>query len=378
MASPRPARPVSRRLFLGQLSLGAASLALASRARAQNASASAAQPRKLGIALCGLGSYAKGQLAPSLLQTKNCYLAGVVTGTPAKGPQWAKEYGFPEKNIWSYDTMHQIADNKDIDIIYVVTPNGLHMRDAVAAAKAGKHVIVEKPMCNTVAECDAILAACRANKVKCSVGYRLHFDPYHQELMRLARDRDFGQLNQQLGDRGFVINEWRWRIDKKLAGGGPMMDIGIYILHGACMASGGVAPVAVTAQEIPKTRPDLFKEGVEEGMRWTMEFPGGERAEMFTSYRHSSDRFRAEGDKGWIEFKQKAFTYAGAVVETSKGPLKLTIPVKQQALQMDDFALCVREGRESRVAGEMGRRDLAIIEAVYQSARTGKRTLVKV
>ena len=266
MASPRPARPVSRRLFLGQLSLGAASLALASRARAQNASASAAQPRKLGIALCGLGSYSKGQLAPSLLQTKNCYLAGVVTGTPAKGPQWAKEYGFPEKNIWSYDTMHQIADNKDIDIVYVVTPNGLHMRDAVAAAKAGKHVIVEKPMCNTVAECDAILAACRANKVKCSVGYRLHFDPYHQELMRLARDRDFGQLNQQLGDRGFVINEWRWRIDKKLAGGGPMMDIGIYILHGACMASGGVAPVAVTAKEIPKTRPDLFKEGVEEGI----------------------------------------------------------------------------------------------------------------
>jgi glucose-fructose oxidoreductase len=269
-----------------------------------------------------------------------------------------------------------MADNRDIDIVYVVTPNGLHAQHAIAAAKAGKHVIVEKPMTNTVAEAESILAACKANKVKCSVGYRLHFDPYHKELKRLAREKNFGVLKKQTGDRGFVINEWRWRIDKKLAGGGPMMDIGIYLIQGACMASGDVAPVAVTAKHIPTTKPDLFKE-VEEGTRWTMEFPGGEVAELFTSYRHRNDTFRAEGDKGWIHFKERAFTYRGVVAETSKGPLDYGPSVNQQALQMDDFARCVREGRESLVSGEMGLRDMKIIEAVYKAAASGQRVEVK-
>ena len=372
MKTPRPARSVSRRNFLGQLSLGAAALALAPRARAQ----SGAAPRKLGVVLVGLGGYATRELGPALKLTQHCELRGVVTGTPAKVPEWIKNYGFPEKNVWSYETMHQIADHKDIDIVYIVTPNGLHARDAIVAAKAGKHVIVEKPMCNTAAECDTILAACRANKVKCSVGYRLHFDPYHQEMMRLARDKDFGVFRKMTGNRGFVARTRAWRQDKTLAGGGAMMDLGVYIIQGACMAADGKAPIAVTAQHIPTTKPEIFTD-IEEGTRWTMEFPEGQVCEAFTSYNHSADTFRVEGDKGWFEFKQKAFTYRGSVVETSRGKLDYGPPVNQQSLQMDDFAQCVRENRESRVAGEMGRRDNVIIDRIYEAARTGKRTLVK-
>jgi glucose-fructose oxidoreductase len=365
---------VSRREFIGRLSLGAASLMLSSRLRGADAMGTA--PKKLGVALVGLGNYSTRELGPALKLTEHCRLAGVVTRSPQKVPEWLKNYGFSEKNVYNYDTMHQMADNPDIDIVYIVTPNGLHAQHAIAAAKAGKHVIVEKPMTNTVAEAEAILAACKANKVKCSVGYRLHFDPYHKEMKRLAREKDFGVLKKQTGDRGFVINEWRWRIDKKLAGGGAMMDIGIYLIQGACMASGDVAPVAVTAKHIPTTKPDLFKE-VEEGTRWTMEFPGGEVSELFTSYNHRNDMFRAEGDKGWIHFKEKAFTYRGVVVETSKGPLNYGPFVNQQALQMDDFARCVREGRESPVSGAMGLRDMKIIEAIYRSAATGQRVEVK-
>jgi glucose-fructose oxidoreductase len=366
-----PSQPVSRRKFLGQLAVGSASIALASRLPAQSA------PRKLGVALVGLGTYSRGQLGPALKVTQHCRLAGVVTGDRAKGQQWAKDYEFPEKNIYSYDSMQQLADNRDIDIVYVVTPNGLHRDHCIAAAKAGKHVICEKPLANTVAECDAILAACRAAKVKLSVGYRLHFDPFHQEMMRLAREKDFGAFMRMKGDRGFVMRNKVWRAEKKLAGGGPMMDIGIYIIQGACMAAGEVAPVAVTATEIPKTRPDIFAD-VEEGTRWTMEFPGGAQCEAFTSYAHSADTFRAEGDKGWIEFQQRAFTYNGAVVVTSRGKLDFGPYVNQQARQMDDFALCVRENRESRVPGEMGRRDMVIVEAIYEASRTGKRVAVNV
>ena len=373
-------RPVSRRQFLGQLAVGTAGLALTPRLHSQGAVA----PRKLGVALVGLGAYSRGQLGPALKETQHCRLAGVVTGDRAKGLQWATEHGFPETSVYGYDTMARLADNRGIDIVYVVTPNGLHAEHAIAAAKAGKHVICEKPMANTVAECDAMLAACRAAQVRLSIGYRLHFDPYHREMMRLAREKDFGAFTKMKGDRGFVMRTKAWRAEKKLAGGGPMMDLGVYIIQGACMASpaaglGSIenAPVAVTATEIPKTRPDIFAD-VEEGTRWTMEFPGGAACEAFTSYAHQADTFRVEGDKGWLEFKQRAFTYRGAVVETSRGKLDVGPFVNQQALQMDDFARCVQEGRESRVPGEMGRRDMVIVEAIYESVRTGKRTLVKI
>lgn len=365
---------INRRSFLEQLSLGAASilslgpLELLARTPGRN--------RKLGVALVGLGGYSTRELGPALRKTRLCELRGVVTGSPAKGAQWSGEYGFPAGNIYSYDTMSRLADNPDIDIVYVVTPNGLHAQHAIAAAKAGKHVICEKPMANTVAECDSIIAACRAAKVKLSIGYRLHFDPYHQELMRLAKEKDFGVFTRMTGDRGFVMQNKVWRADKKLAGGGPLMDLGVYIIHGACMAANGATPLAVTAKLHPVTRPDIFTDA-EEGIDWTMEFPGGEVCTAQTSYSHRADRFRAEGAKGWINFKSHAFTYRGLEVETSRAPLRFPEP-NQQALQMDDFANCVLSGKESRVHGELGRRDVAIIEAVYQAAATGRKVNVKV
>jgi glucose-fructose oxidoreductase len=370
-------RPVSRRDFLGRLSLAAAGAMLAVSSRGQSSS-SAKAGRKLGVALVGLGRYSAGQLGPALMLTQHCRLAGVVTGSREKGLQWSKDYGFSEKNIYDYDTMSRMADNPEIDIVYVVTPNGLHAQHAIAAAKAGKHVIVEKPMANTVAECDAILAACRAANVKHSIGYRLHFDPYHQEMMKLARDPAFGPFMKMRGTRAFELKPGAWRADKKLAGGGPMMDLGIYIIQGACMAA-GTTPIAATAKERPKTKPQMFGEGVEENIDFTLEFPNGAVCEARTAYiAPAADTFRAEGAKGWIEFKEHAFTYRGMVVDTSRGALHFDPPVNQQAIQMDDFAQCVTEKRETRIPGEMGRRDLAIIEAVYEAARTGKKAAVKV
>lgn len=362
--------PVSRRRFIGQVS-AATAWALAPRlAWAQPAG------KKLGVALVGLGRYSTGQLGPALRETKFCRLAGVVTGDPAKGAQWAKDYGFSEKNIYGYDTMARLADNPEVDIVYIVTPNGLHAGHAIAAAKAGKHVIVEKPMANTVAECDAILAACAAAKVKHSVGYRLFWDPYHSELRRLAREEDFGPFMKLTGKRAFVMGTWRWRADKKLAGGGPLMDLGVYLIQGACMAKNGLAPVAVTAQELPKTRPEISKD-TEETIRWTMEWADGARADFFTSYQDTGDTFRADAARGWIDFKQKAFTYRGVVCETSRGVLDYGPFVNQQALQMDGFARHVQGLAPTPVPGEMGRRDLTIVEAIYRAAASGRRELVQ-
>jgi glucose-fructose oxidoreductase len=361
--------PVSRRRFIGQVS-AAAALALAPRAAWADAPA-----RKLGVALVGLGRYSTSQLGPALRATQHCHLAGVVTGDPAKGAQWAKDHGFSEKNVYGYDTMARLAGNPDIDIVYVVTPNGLHAEHAIAAARAGKHVIVEKPMANTVAECDAILAACAAAKVKHSIGYRLFWDPYHTELRRLAREEDFGPFMRLKGDRAFMMGTWRWRADRKLAGGGPLMDLGVYLIQGACMAKNGLVPVAVTAAELPKTRPDISKD-TEETIRWTMEWADGATGEFTTSYQQNADRFRAEGAKGWIDFKERAFGYKVTAPGTSRGALSYPAP-NQQALQMDAFARHVQGLEPTPVPGEMGRRDLAIIEAIYRAAAIGRRELVK-
>src|SRR5207248_652658 len=162
------------------------------------------------------------------------------------------------------------------------------------------------PFTTTVAEAEAALAACRAARVKLSIGYRLHFDPYHQELMRLTREKDFGTLTKLDGEFSFVMGQRVWRAVRKYSGGGPIMDIGLYVIQEACIAAGGIPPLAVTAQEGPKTRPDIFQD-VEEAMTWAMEFPGGITATGAASYARNRDHFRAEGEKGWIEFRQNAF-----------------------------------------------------------------------
>lgn len=371
--TPQPRPGLSRRRFLGQLSAaGAVSLAPA----ALRATEPPARP--LGFALAGLGNYSTHQLGPALRETKHARLVGVVTGSPAKGRQWARDYGFPATSVYGYDTMNRLADNPAVDVVYVVTPNALHAEHTIAAAQAGKHVICEKPMAVSVAECDAMLAACRAARVQLAIGYRLHYDPYHRELMRLARPEQWGPFPRMDGAFAFRLDHRPWRAIRRLSGGGPLMDLGVYLIQAGCMAADGATPLAVTAREEPKRRPDLFAD-VEETIAWTLEFPGGAVCTGRASYQDSANRFRAESDRGWIEFTS-AFIYRGLAASTSRGALDFRHPeVNQQALQIDAFAEDVRAGRPGLVPGAMGRRDVAIIEAIYGSAAAGgARTPVRV
>ncbi len=366
---PSPPSPVSRREFVRRAALATAAFALPPAARAA-APASPAPGRKLGIALAGLGNYATGQLLPALQLTQYCQLAGVVTRDPAgKGKLWAQRAGpgFPEKNIYTLETMHRMADNPEIDIVYVVTPNGLHAEYAILAAMAGKHVISEKPMANTVAECDAMIRACESMKRTLAVGYRLHFDPYNLELARLGRDPEFGPFTTMRSDDSWLMNMEQWRMQKKFSGGGPLMDVGIYVVHGAIMAA-GVVPVAVSATERAKTRPDFFKT-VEEGIDWTMEFPSGVTAKCSSSYNENFNRFHAEGPKGWVDMAA-AFDYRVQSMTTSRGPVVFPT-VNQQALQMDGIAKAILDGVPTPVPGDLGRRDMVIIEGIYRSAALG-------
>jgi glucose-fructose oxidoreductase len=377
MKKPHPQAPVSRRRFLGQMSAAAAFIMAPRGARALEAPQAG---KKLGVALVGLGSYSTNQLGPALLKTEHCQLTGVVTGSRSKGRKWAREYGFPEKNIFSYDTIAQMAGNPDIDVVYVVTPNGLHAEHVIAAAKAGKHVITEKPMANNVADCDAMIAACRDAGVRLMVGYRLHYEPHTAELVRLAREKTFGPFMRIQSDNGFSIDpdarpDNMWRLNRKLAGGGPLMDMGVYVIQAVCMAKVEASPVAVTAKFGAVTMPKVFSE-VEESITWTAEYADGATASCKATYAEQLSHLRAEAEGGWAELEYPAFYYDEPILKTSRG--KPHFPrVNHQVAQLDGMAMELVSGRPSIAPGEMGRRDIAIVEAIYAAARNGQRVEVR-
>ena len=370
----------SRRNFLYNASLTAMALSAIpiigcanNQEQAADKKKSAKSQGKLGIALVGLGGYSEGQLAPALQETEHCYLAGIVTGTPDKADKWKKKYDIPEGNIYNYQTFDKIKDNPDIDIIYVVLPNSMHAEYVVRAAQAGKHVICEKPMALTVAECDQMIDACKKAGKMLSIGYRLHFDPYNLEMVRLGTQKVYGNLKSiQAGD-GFTAGDpTQWRLKKAMAGGGPLQDVGVYCIQGICYTS-GLEPIAVTAKEGPKTDPEKFKE-VEQSISWEFEMPGGLKAQGTCSYAENMSYLKAEAEKGSFQL-DPAYGYNGLAGSTPAG--KMDYPkMNQQAKQMDDFAMAIKNKRPTPVPGEMGRRDVKIIQAIYQSAASGKKVTI--
>ena len=322
----------------------------------------------LGIALVGLGSYSTYQLAPALAQTKYCHLAGIVTGTPAKESRWADQYNINSANIYNYQNFDEIADNKDIDIVYVVLPNSMHAEFSIRAAKAGKHVICEKPMAMNVAECDAIISACKQAGVKLSVGYRLHSEPYTNEIKRFVRERTFGDILYVSAEAAYRSTGYpgQWRLNKSLSGGGALMNMGVYSIQSAIYST-GENPVSVTAQEF-STRPEYFKD-TDETITSQFEFPSGATANMMTSHNIWANNLKASCTDGWFGL-EPASSYGPLKGQTSKGVIEFPHE-SQQKLQMDDFALHILEGRTNRVPGEMGKRDMIIVAAIYQSIKEG-------
>ncbi len=361
-------RPISRRDFVYQAGLTGLGISLANpklfSSNVKN------KKDKLGIALVGLGGYAGNQLAPALLETEHCYLAGIVTGTPSKIPIWQSKYKIPDANVYNYENFDTIKDNKDIDIVYVVLPNSMHAEFTIRAAKSGKHVICEKPMALTVEDCDKMIKACKDAGVQLGIGYRLHYDPFNLEMARLGSQKVYGDLKQINAGFAFTIGDPnQWRLKKALSGGGPMQDIGIYCIQGICYTS-GMEPIAVRAIEGKKTNPAKFSE-VEESLSWEFEMPHGLTAKGICSYSENYNFLRAEAQHGSFELAP-AYNYGGLQGKTPDGPMKFP-RINQQARQMDAMSQAIIKGEKIITPGEMGRRDVRLINAVYEAMHTGKR-----
>ncbi|MBS1212558.1 MAG: gfo/Idh/MocA family oxidoreductase [Proteobacteria bacterium] len=364
MKEHRPAR----RKFIKQLASAASALALPSLDGLCRSAKG-----KLGVALVGLGNYSTNLLAPALRRTEYCYLAGIVTGTPSKAEHWKRQYGVPDQNVYDYPSFDRIANNPAIDVVYIVLPNSMHAEYCIRAANAGKHVWCEKPMALTVKECEAMIKACRDNRVSLAIGYRMQHEPNTETVIRYGKERTYGPVKSISAAAGFYDTRTsHWRLQKAM-GGGAMYDMGVYPLQAARYCS-GEEPIAVIAQH-SMGRHEIFRE-VDETTTFELEFPTGVVAHCRTSFGMSMNSLRVNCEKGWYQLEPFQ-TYNGVQGITSDGrPLNAKID-NQQARQMDDDAFSILEGRPLLVPGEEGLRDIRVVEAVFESARTGRKSKIE-
>jgi predicted dehydrogenase len=368
----------SRRNFLQKISASVLTLSISG-----NAIASAKdffnQPYEgpvLRVAIMGLGSYGT-RVADAMQACAKAKLVGVISGTPAKIKNWQSKYNIPASNCYNYENFDLIKDNSEIDAVYVITPNALHHDQVIRLAKAGKHVICEKPMALNAKEGQEMIDACKKANVKLLVGYRMHFEPKTLEVIRMRKEGELGKVMFFQGLCGFKIGDpTQWRLNKQLAGGGSLMDIGIYAINGARYMV-GEEPVWVTAQEA-KTNPEKFKEGVDETIQFQLGFPGGAVASCLSSYNISNlDRFFLTAEKGFAELLPST-GYGPIKGRTNKGELNYT-HITHQTVQMEKMAGIILSGETALVPvdGEEGLKDLKIIDGIYLALKTGKKVNLK-
>jgi len=375
-------KEITRRGFLTKVGQGLAAanlpVALLANANANAAQFSQRVPdppgKKLGWAIVGLGNLSMYQILPAFAKCEQSKVVAFVSGHPDKANKLALRYGVNPKNIYNYQNYDTIKDNPEVDIIYIVLPNGMHAEYTIRGLQAGKHVLCEKPMANTPADCQSMIDAAKKANRKLMVAYRCHYEPVNQEATRIARDPELGPIKVILADAGFPIGDpSQWRLKKDLAGGGSLMDIGIYALQAARYLS-GEEPTEINAMMYTTPGDPRFKE-VEETINFQMRFPSGILANCTSSYGYfPTSHFRVIKTKGWVDLDPGAW-YNGLRMHVRRGN-NIEEPDLQQrdhfASEMEHFSNCVMQDKEPLTPGEEGLRDLKIMTAIYEAARSGK------
>jgi glucose-fructose oxidoreductase len=375
-------RAHSRRRFLGTAA-GALLAGPAAAASAAGTDPAAQVPeiplpelpgKPVGWAVVGLGRLAVNQVLPAFRTCRRSGLAGLVSGRPEKARHLAQVHGVAPRSIYSYDDYDALARDASIDAVYVALPNSMHAEYTIRALKAGKHVLCEKPMAVTPAECEAMIAAAREAGRKLMIAYRLRYEPFTRTLIQLARDAsELGPTRLIAAEAGFAIGDpGQWRLKRAMAGGGSLMDIGIYALQAARYLS-GEEPVAVDAMLHSAPGDPRFVE-VEENVVFQLRFPSGILAQCASSYGAGLNRFRAFKPGGSVEL-EPALSYSGlrlrvhrrGAVEERPQPV-----IDHFAAEIDHFSECIVSGADPLTPGEEGLRDLRILMAIYEAARSGK------
>jgi predicted dehydrogenase len=327
--------------------------------------------RTIGYAMVGLGVISMQHFMPGLKDAKQSRLTGLVSGHRDKAEKNAAEYSVPTSAIYSYENFDSIRDNKAIDAVYIALPNNMHAEYVIRAAKAGKHVLCEKPMATSVDDCKAMIEACRSANVKLMIAYRCQLEPTNLRAIQLIRDGSLGTIQAIESANGFNIRPNQWRLNKKMAGGGPLMDVGVYSLNASRYLT-GEEPQILSAYSSVIDKDGRFNE-VEENVGWTMRFPSGIVTSCNTTYGANMDGYyRVHGSKGVLNV-ENAFPYQGQhLTARMNGGATLDEPnppkdPSQFTRQADYFSNCILNNTEPKMDGHEGLRDIQYVAQIYKS-----------
>ncbi|MBD8547558.1 Gfo/Idh/MocA family protein [Sphingomonas sp. CFBP 8760] len=341
--------------------------------------------RRVGFAVVALGRLTLEELLPAFAECKNAKLVALVSGSPDKLRTVAAQYGIAPDQCYDYAGFDRLRDNPAVQAVYIVLPNGMHREYVERAARAGKHVLCEKPMANSSAEARSMIAACAKANVKLMIAYRIQYEPYNQRARRFVQEGTFGRLvgatmtnTQTVAPDGAQ----QWRHKKALAGGGTLPDIGLYLVNTARFLT-GQEPVEVFARQYSPPGDPRYAE-VEETVAFTMRFPSEFMAQCLTSYGARDDKAQVLNFARATVQMPSAYRYRGQELYVAQNVggadvrQQVNIPPKNQfAAEIDHMADCIIADRRPRTPGEEGLQDHVVMEAIYESAQTGRPVALK-
>ena len=326
--------------------------------------------KRVRYAVAGLGHIAQVAVLPAFAHAKNSELAALISGDPTKEKKLSQKYGAP---AFHYDDFEQAVEEQEIDAIYIALPNTQHRPFTERAARAGVHVLCEKPMATSERDCRAMIAACDKAGVQLMIAYRLHFTPAHVQAIALARSGKLGELRFFSSIFGMQVKPDNIRTDPE-DGGGPLRDLGVYCINAARYLF-GEEPVEVRATTASKRGDRRFAE-VEEMASALLRFPD-DRVAQFTCSFGSGNVASLElvGSKGMLRI-EPAYEYQGELkwlLAINDKRTEKTFPAGDQfAPELVHFSDCVLKGRRPEPDGNEGLADVRIIEAIFKSAASGR------
>jgi predicted dehydrogenase len=339
-----------------------------------------ASRKRVGYAVVGLGSISQVAVLPAFAHSKKAKLVAVVSGDKNKAKKYAQDFNASQS--YTYDEFSRCLENPGVDAVYIATPPGEHEKYAVAAAKAGKHVLCEKPLAATVQQARNMVATCRRNKVLFMTAYRKYFEPSSLALKKMITSGELGRIDvihtlfTEL--RVFGDSSPAWLFSKKLCGGGPLTDVGVYCINTTRWL---VDEDPISATGISWVRDKRRYKEVEEGVAFRLDFKSGIVLQGTAAYSAAFSSFvHIHGDKGWAELGP-AFAFeeerriSGKI--GGKWFAKTYKPMDEFVLEIDDFAGCIQEGREPEPSGEQGLRDIVIIDAIYRAVKQRRSVAIK-
>jgi glucose-fructose oxidoreductase len=325
---------------------------------------------KVRYAVVGLGYIAQVAVLPGFPNAKsNSELAALVSDDTKKRKELSRRYGVP---AYSYDDYGKLLRSGEIDAVYIALPNSMHRDFTVEAARAGVHVLCEKPLAVTERECREMMDACEDGGVKLMVAYRLHFDAASLEAVRMAREGELGELRIFDSVFSMQVKEGNIRLQKEL-GGGTLYDIGIYCIN-AARALFEDEPIEVSATSV-RGRDARFAE-VDEMTSATLLFPR-QRLATFTCSFGASDNsvYRIVGTEATLRV-EPAYEYAEGLVhhltKDDRTRVRKFAKRDQFGPELVYFSRCILENETPETSGIEGLNDVTIIRALYESAAKGK------